>query len=81
MFRVSSSCDHALLDRSPFSTPLLVQQRGGEYKSIAPDHSINAQVKDLEIHTFFGIDYRISSPEHQHQTSALRGPGEFWQGQ
>ncbi|KAG1799980.1 hypothetical protein EV424DRAFT_1352244 [Suillus variegatus] len=70
-----------VLSSSSSSTPLLVQQRGREYKSIAPDHNINAQVKDLEIHTFFGIDYRISSPENQHQTSALRGPGKFWQGQ
>ncbi|KAG2151527.1 WD40-repeat-containing domain protein [Suillus clintonianus] len=31
----------------PFSAFLLAQQRGGEYKRIASDHSVIAQVKDL----------------------------------
>jgi hypothetical protein len=31
----------------PFSAFLLVQQPGGEYKRIASDHNIIAQVKDM----------------------------------
>jgi hypothetical protein len=32
----------------PFSAFLLVQQRGREYKRIASDHGIIAQVKDVD---------------------------------
>jgi hypothetical protein len=31
----------------PFGTFLLAQQRGGEYRRIASDHDIIAQVKDI----------------------------------
>jgi hypothetical protein len=31
----------------PFGALLLAQQRGGEYKRVASDHNIKAQVKDL----------------------------------
>jgi hypothetical protein len=31
----------------PFGALLLAQQRGGEYKRVASDHNITAQVKDL----------------------------------
>jgi hypothetical protein len=50
------SVDSELVDRAlrlivrlgqPFSAFLLAQQRGGEYKRIASDHDIIAQVKDI----------------------------------
>jgi len=34
--------------RQPFSAFLLVQQRSGEYKRIASDRDIIAQVKDVD---------------------------------
>jgi hypothetical protein len=40
----------------PFSALLLAQQRGEEYKRIASDYNITAQVKDMTaVHDLMGV--------------------------
>jgi hypothetical protein len=40
----------------PFSALLLAQQRGGEYKRIASDYNITAEVKDMTaVHDLMGV--------------------------